>query len=250
MLGVDVSHWNGTLDFEAIAQAEYEFAFAKATEPDNYFPGGKDELFPQHIVGAQNENMPWSGYHFWRYYGTGGPEVQIDKFLEYLFGTGRPTCKYIILDVEDKGAPKLTLETRRRLARSLVHLDKHLPVEYQPMIYTRGTWWDEYIGNDDVTLEDGTRVVFTQWPLWVAHYTYNPSIAPRLPKTGSWSDYLFYQYTDRASIPNAGDPTIDANFTRLTKDQLWAVVQPEPPTLEERVIQLEARVSALEAKVP
>ena len=248
MKGIDVSHWNGTLNWPAIKAAGYDFAFAKATEPENYMPKTKgiDELYEQHIAGAAGEGMPHAPYHFWRHYGTGGPEGQIDFFLNRIFSVSKPTCKYIVMDAEDTYAPKGLLETRRRLARSLLHLDANLPPEYEVLIYSARWWWGPWIANDDVTLENGERVVFAKWPLWVAHYTQNPAVKPYLPLTGSWTDYLFYQYTSTGSIPNAGDPTIDLNFTRLTLDQIDVVEEPPTPTLEERVIDLERRVTALE----
>ena len=241
MKGVDVSHWNGTLEWPNIKAAGYDFAFIKCTEPENYMPKTKgiDELYEQHAVGADGEDMPYGPYHFWRYYGTGGPEGQIDFFLNRIFSVSKPTCKYIVVDAEDKSAPKATLEVRRRLARSLLHLDTNLPQEYSVLVYTARWWWDPWIANDDVVLESGTRVSFTQWPLWVAHYTGNPGVKPYLPLTGSWSDYLFYQYTSTGLIPNAGDDTIDLNFTRLTVDQIRVPTeQPPELSLEEKVDRL------------
>ena len=249
MKGVDVSHWNPILNWAAIKAAGYDFAFIKATESPNYMPpDGVDDKLLLHVRGAEDAGILWGPYHFWRYYGTGGPEGQIDAFLANVFGGGGPTCKYIVLDVEDTAAPKNTVETRRRLARSLVYLDEKLPTGYEVLIYTARWWWDPWIGNDDVTLENGTRVSFTQWPLWVAHYTHNPAIAPYLPRTGSWTDYLFYQYTSSGNILNAGDPTIDLNFTRLTLAQIAHDSTPPAPTIEERIADLETRVTALEAE--
>src|SRR3990167_2060420 len=238
MKGIDVSHWNGTLEWPNIRAAGYDFAFLKATEPENYMPRtrGIDELYEQHAWGADGEDMPHGPYHFWRYYGTGGPEGQIDAFLERVFSLPRPTCKYIVVDAEDQACPKFTVEGKRRLARSLLHLDANLPSEYQVLIYSARWWWDGWMGNDDVTLEDGRRVVFAQWPLWVAHYTGNPLVRPYMPLSGSWVDYLFYQYTSTGNIPNSGDPTLDLHYTRLTVDQIR--VEPEQPpqlSLEEKV---------------
>ena len=238
MKGIDVSHWNGTLEWPNIKSAGYDFAFIKATESKNYMPAtsGLDELYEQHTWGADGEEMPYGPYHFWRYYGVEGPEGQVDHFLNRVFSIGKPTCKYVVLDAEDKYAPKLTLETKRRLARSLLHLDANLPSEYEVLIYSARWWWDPWIGNDDVTLANGTRVSFTQWPLWVAHYTKNPLVRPYLPLTGSWTDYLFYQYTSTGLIPNAGDDTIDLNYTRLTLDQIRVPAEEPPePSLEEKV---------------
>ena len=241
MLGIDVSHWSGTLEWPNIKAAGYEFVFAKATEPENYMPRtrGIDELYEQHIQGADGEGMPYGPYHFWRYYGAGGPEGQIDFFLNRIFSVAKPTCKYIVVDAEDKSAPRATLEVRRRLARSLLHLDANLPQEYGVLIYSARWWWDPWIANDDVVLERGTRVSFTQWPLWVAHYTGNPAVRPYLPLTGSWADYLFYQYTSTGLIPGAGDDTIDLNYTRLTLDQI-RIPTDRPPvfSLEEKVDRL------------
>jgi lysozyme len=242
MKGIDVSHWNGTLEWPNIKLGGYDFAFIKATESKNYMPpAGIDGLYEQHVGGANGEDLPYGPYHFWRYYGVEGPEGQIDHFLNRVFSVGKPTCKYIVLDAEDKSSPKLTVETKRRLARSLLHLDANLPPEYEVLIYSARWWWDPWIGNDDVLMADGSRVAFAKWPLWVAHYTGNPLVKPYLPLTGSWSDYLFYQYTSTGLIPNAGDDTIDLNYTRLTLDQIRVPAE-EPPelTLEERVAALEA----------
>jgi lysozyme len=240
MKGVDVSHWNPVLNWPAIKAAGYDFAFIKATEPANYMPpNGVDDKFAVNATGAQSAGMLWGPYHFWRYGGTGGPEGQIDAFLASILPG--PTCKYIVLDIEDTAAPKKTLETLRRLARSIVYLESRLPAGYEVLLYSARWWWDAWIGNDDVTLADGSRVVFSKWPLWVAHYTENPDIAPMLPLTGSWVSYLFYQYTSKGNIPNSGDPTIDLNFTRLTLDQIRHGAAPPPPlTLEDRVARLEA----------
>ena len=249
MKGIDVSHWNPILNWPAIKQAGYEFAFIKATEPPNYMPpDGVDDKLLDHVRSAEAAGVLWGPYHFWRYYGAGGRAGQIDAFLANIFGGGGPTCKYIVLDVEDTAAPKNTLETRRRLARSLVYLDEKLPVGYEVLIYSAAWWWDPWIANDDVTLENGKRVVFSQWPLWVAHYTLNPTVKPRLPTTGSWTDYLFYQYTSSGNIPGAGDPTIDLNFTRLTAEQIAHDTTPPAPTVDERLADLERRVAALEAE--
>ena len=241
--GVDASHWNPPLHYPAIKEAGYEFAFVKCSEPSNYMPpAGVDGDYLEHVTGAEEAGLLWSPYHFWRDWGTGGAEGQIDAYLQNVFGRGNPTCRYVILDIEDKYAPKLTLETRRRIGRSVAYLDDKLPAGFEVLLYSAQWWWDAWVANDDVILESGRRVVFTHYPLWCADYGRPPG-NPRLP-TGAWTSAAIHQYTDRENIPESGDPTIDANYTALTREQL-AVGLPTP-TIEERLADLETRVTALE----
>jgi lysozyme len=66
-----------------------------------------------------------------------------------------------------------------------------------PVIYTSASFWNTALGGTDA---------FANNPLWVAHYTSNPS--PNIPS--GFSDHVFWQYSKSGSVPGiAGDVDMD-----------------------------------------
>src|SRR5258706_10057532 len=60
--GVDVSHWDGTLDWAKIAGAGQSFGIAKATEGTGF----TDPMFQTNWAGIKNAGMVRGAYHFFR----------------------------------------------------------------------------------------------------------------------------------------------------------------------------------------
>ncbi|QLF70866.1 glycoside hydrolase family 25 protein [Peteryoungia desertarenae] len=73
--GIDVSKWNGAIDWIAVKRSGVAFAFIKATE-------GKDRLDPKfhtHWQGATDADLPHAAYHF--YYFCSSAAEQADWFI-------------------------------------------------------------------------------------------------------------------------------------------------------------------------
>ena len=60
--GVDVSHWDGALDWAKIAGAGQVFGIAKASEGTTF----NDPMFPTNWAGIKNAGMVRGAYHFFR----------------------------------------------------------------------------------------------------------------------------------------------------------------------------------------
>ena len=63
--GIDVSHWQGEIDWAAVKRSGVKFAFIKASE----FPDKRNSLFvdnrlKENVVGAKTNGILWSAYHF------------------------------------------------------------------------------------------------------------------------------------------------------------------------------------------
>ena len=73
--GIDVSHWQGQIDWPAVRSAGKIFAFIKATEGTSY----QDPAFPANWQGSKAAGLRRGAYHFFR--PAQDPAKQADLFL-------------------------------------------------------------------------------------------------------------------------------------------------------------------------
>ena len=60
--GLDVSNWNGTINWDKVANAGYRFAFGKATEGTGYV----DKTYTANRNGSEAAGLVFGAYHFAR----------------------------------------------------------------------------------------------------------------------------------------------------------------------------------------
>ena len=60
--GLDVSNWNGAINWTKVASAGYRFAFGKATEGTAY----TDKTYPTNRNGSEGAGLVFGAYHFAR----------------------------------------------------------------------------------------------------------------------------------------------------------------------------------------
>src|SRR3954471_22493109 len=58
--GIDVSHWQGTINWTSVKNAGYSFTFMKATQGNTYV----DPTFATNISGATRQGIYVGPYHF------------------------------------------------------------------------------------------------------------------------------------------------------------------------------------------
>ncbi|BDG78152.1 glycoside hydrolase family 25 protein [Wolbachia pipientis] len=76
--GIDVSHWNGEIDWLKVAKDEVRFAFAKATEGETF----QDTKFGQNFQSMKDNNVQAGAYHVFRM--TSTPEGQLNNIVTNL----------------------------------------------------------------------------------------------------------------------------------------------------------------------
>jgi lysozyme len=176
--GVDLSHYNGTVDFGKLAASGVIFAFVKASE------GGrtKDPLYLTNYAGLKQNQIVRGAYHF--FYPQLDAQAQAANFLSVVKNLV-PGDLPPVLDVEVSGE-----QTPSAIAAGIqTWLDSiEQNLGRTPMIYTAPSFWN--------TALRGTNA-FADYPLWIAQYTSNPS--PNIPS--GFSDYLFWQYSESGSVP-------------------------------------------------
>jgi lysozyme len=172
--GLDVSHWNGTVDHRAAARGGIRFVIAKATQ-GTYLT---DPRFTANVVAARAAGLVLGAYHFYDFR-QGGAE-QAAHFLRVLAAADAlDDTLPPVVDIECF-APFGTADqafVRRELrafSDAIFAATGRLP-----MIYTSGHMWEEATGDDPR---------FGDHPLWVACWR---CPEPYLP--AGWDDWLVWQ---------------------------------------------------------
>ena len=218
--GIDVSHWQGNIDWKKVYEAGYRFAFVKATEGVSF----KDPNFERNIEEARKVGIIVGAYHF------AHPEkdspVEEAKFFVSVAG------KYIrsgylrpALDLErgcNLGSKKLSEWVQKWIETVKVETG------VEPIIYVNSYYTNNCL---DKSVD--------KYGLWIAHWTYSPSV---LPNTGIWSNWLFWQYSDNGSIPGIeGRVDLDlfnGSLKDLERECVIGNVTPQISELRQKYISL------------
>lgn len=192
--GIDVSHHQGYIDWEAIKETRKQenpirFVFMKATEGGDY----KDRRFAENFSNARNAGLIRGAYHF--YNPNTDPIRQADFFISQVKlekGDLAP-----VLDIERKPHDKAKLQAD--LVKFLNRLEQHYGIK--PIIYTSHKYKTRYLNTPE----------FESYPLWIAHY-----YVETLSYEGSW---ILWQHTDYGTVPGI-DSNVDLNVFNGTLKNL------------------------------
>ena len=187
--GIDVSKWNGDINWTTVKNSGVSFAFIKATE-------GKDRLdakFNEYWQRARAVGLPYAPYHF--YYFCSTADQQADWFIANV----PKSAVYLppVLDVEWNGESKpctyrpspLTVQTEMK--RFMDRLEAHYGK--RPIIYTSVDFHrDNLVGH------------FAGYPFWLRAVAEHPE---NIYSTRKWA---FWQYTSTGVVPGiSGDTDIN-----------------------------------------
>jgi GH25 family lysozyme M1 (1,4-beta-N-acetylmuramidase) len=98
--GLDISHYQGTVNFTALKQDGNSFIIAKATEGQT----GKDEQFENNAISAKNAGLAVHAYHFFRAANEADARIEANHFADVVRsanGKGA-NIQYLFIDVETK----------------------------------------------------------------------------------------------------------------------------------------------------
>lgn len=226
--GIDVSHWNGAIDWKTVVSAGYKFAYTKATDSITY----TDDTLAPNAAGAAEAGIPIGAYHFYRL--AADAKAQAEYFLAKIKNLQMEMPP--VLDFEEQASfPHATVAKSLKLWLDIVEAG----TGRKPIIYTSAYYWNTYAG---------TPSWAGDYALWVANYTAAPQ--PLLPK--GWKSYLIWQFSDKGMVPGI---TGDVDLNRFNGDEKaladltgrqFAPPPPPPPGLEERVKVLENQLTALQ----
>lgn len=196
--GVDVSAYQGNVDWTELRRQGVEFAFIKATEGS----GMVDRCFAENWENAQTAGVPAGAYHFFSYDSPG--ETQAENFMVQVPVT--PGALPPVVDIEfygDKAQNPPDRETVREILDPLLEkLESHYG--QKPILYVTYRTYKLYI-----------QGAYEDYPLWVTR----PLLAP-LDK-----DWTFWQYSHSARLSGyqGKEERIDLNVFRGSLEELKAL---------------------------
>lgn len=188
--GIDVSHWQNTINWTKVAAAGKSFAIIKATDGilDSSGRLYVDPLYATNHANAKAAGI-WTGaYHYARPDATANDaKIEADWFASKInLGGGdlRPA-----LDLEESGG----LSAAALQAWVIAFMDEATTrIGMRPMIYTSPNFWKTYMGNTQKLADLGYKT------LWIAHWNIS---APTIP-ANNWGGHgwTFWQYSDCGSV--------------------------------------------------
>lgn len=207
--GIDVSKWQGTINWDQVAGAGISFAFIRVSDGINTY----DEKFQYNWSEAQRVGIVRGVYQFFR--PGQDPVAQADLLIAEIGGAMTPGDLPPVIDVEaNSGLSKAAVAAA--MQQWLDRVEAVLGVT--PLIYTSPGLWSSYV--------DSTA--FSSYPLWVAHYYVT---CPRMP-TG-WTYWEFHQYTDVGTVAGINTNSVDRNVFNGTLVDLqsltWGNTAPAGP---------------------
>ena len=188
-MGIDVSHWQGDVDWRKVQAHGIKFAFVKATE--GLAP--KDPRFDRNWKALKDVDLIRGAYHFL------DPAIDGRKQARHFLETVKfaPGDIIPVVDVE-----RLKRTSNAELHRQLVRfLDEvKARTELNCMIYVSPEFWKEHLASNEKSPRTNH--------LWVAAYgVKDPPTIAGLPAWSVW------QYTRKGTVPGVEGET-DRNRSR------------------------------------
>ena len=214
--GIDVSKFQGDIDWNAVASSGVKFAWIKATE------GGDraDERFQANWTGAKAAGVAHGAYHFvyWcrppmeemAFFEQNAP-VEDDALPPVLDVEATPTSKTCHRHLTQEGA---IADMRVMLQEMERHYGK------RPVIYTTVDFYE-------AILSDGA---FSDYPIWVRSTKHHPAV-----KYGSRA-WAFWQYQSDGQTPGING-NVDRDVFYGTREQWDAFLREQPSGPRQHTIQ-------------
>lgn len=186
--GIDVSSWQGEIDFLQVKASGIEVVYIKSSEGFR----SVDSYFEQNYANAKNAGLKVGFYHYVTARSVEDAVKQANFFVSTISGKN-PDCK-LAMDFESFGS--LGREEINQIALTFMQTVKNVSGK-DVIIYS-----DEYNANS--TFESNLAI----YPLWVAQYEVSePTVREH------WSNWAGWQYTDRGEVPGISSYVDRDKFT-------------------------------------
>jgi len=190
--GIDVSSYQGAINWQLVAGHQVQFAFIKATEGVSM----RDTRFQRNWREADRAGVYRGAYHYFQPNASGAAQANLFVRTVPLHSGDLPP----VLDVE---APHFhdVAQMRRNIATWLRLVERHYGV--RPILYSNYSFYRRHLAGH-----------FDGYPLWLAHYEVD---SPRLPP----EKWIIWQHSDESYVPGirgAVDFNVfQGNFDKLLK---------------------------------
>lgn len=201
--GIDVSSYQGEINWEVLSEENISFAFIKATEGSSFV----DKKFAYNFEEAQKTNLAVGAYHFFSYDSEGVTQAQ--NFINTVvpFEGMLPP----VIDLEFYGDKELNLPARTDVDRELKAMLQALEAYYgqRPIIYATEKSYDLYLSHD-----------YADYDIWIRNVITKPEISDNR----TWT---FWQYTNREQLSgyHGDEKYIDMNVFNGNAQQFHKYIE-------------------------
>ncbi len=206
--GVDVSSYQGEIDWQLLSQQGISFAFIKATEGSSYV----DPCFEKNYTEAAETSLRIGAYHFFSFDSPG--KTQAENFIAQV----SPTDNMLppVVDVEFYGDkqknPPEPAAVRQQLDVFLQELEACYGMK--PILYSTEEAYDLYLAGH-----------YGDYDIWFRDVIRNPSLS-------DGRQWTFWQYTNRGRLEGYVGPEtyIDLNVFcgTLEEFEVYGKTDPKP----------------------
>ena len=204
--GIDVSKFQGDIDWNAVANSGVKFAWIKATEGGDF----ADARFQANWEGAKAAGIPRGAYHF--VYWCRPPLEEISNFEQ-----NAPVEDDALPPVLDVEATPTSQTCHRHLTQDGAIADMQVMLQEMERHYGKRPIIYATVDFYEAILSDGA---LTDYPIWVRSTKYHPAV-----RYGSRA-WHFWQYQSDGRVPGIGG-NVDQDAFYGTNEQ-WAAFQREP----------------------
>jgi lysozyme len=171
--GIDVSAYQGVIDWNTLSKNDISFVFIKATEGSSFV----DERFAYNFSEAQKTPLSVGAYHFFSYDSEG--KTQAENFINNVVafeGMLPPVIDLEFYGDKESNPPKRA-DVERQLKSMLDILEAHYG--QKPIIYATEKSYKLYLSND-----------YKEYDIWIRNVISKPKISDD-------REWTFWQYTNR-----------------------------------------------------
>lgn len=190
--GIDVSGYQGNINYSEVAQAGIEIVYMKSSEGSNYV----DSHFERNYTEAKRNGLKVGVYHFLTARSVAQAETQAQFFVSLISGKNID-CK-LAMDFESFG----NLNKQQINDIAIAFINKVRELSQKDVVVYSNTYDATYIFEGEVT----------EYPLWVAQYGVSEP-----QDNGNWTSWVGWQYADDGEV-NGINARVDMN--RFTKEIL------------------------------
>lgn len=188
--GIDISKWQGNINFQEVAKSGIKIVYIKATQGTSYV----SPTFEKSYTNAKQNGLKIGFYHYVTARSIESAKKEAEFFASKIAGK-EIDCR-LAMDFEEFG--NLTKQEINAVGLAFVKRLEEItkkPVVIYSNTFTAKTIWDGEI---------------TSYPLWIAEYG-----VKKPQNNGKWNKYIGWQYTDMGNI-NGIKGKVDRD--KFTKD--------------------------------
>ena len=191
MKGIDISSYQGTINFKKIKESDYQFVIIRLGYGDNIL-SQDDKKLQYNLTKCMEYNIPYA-FYLVSYAKNFTGQESVDSEIEHtkrLIANTNPFCIFYDMEVDSIKYLGKTILTNQ----AIKYCDYFKNKGYQVGIYANKDWYTNYLDYDKLKSKN--------YKIWLAHYEIeNPSL-----------ECDIWQYTDKGKVEGIYENTVDLNI--------------------------------------